>query len=90
MQKMKKQRSSILTRTGESKSRINLKDTQIEQLHSLRQDIVEKCELEQIELPIVDDPMEKGSSMQLPVFDYSQLSRSHQQEMLPSERRSLI
>ncbi|KAI3903802.1 hypothetical protein MKW92_009498 [Papaver armeniacum] len=89
MQKMKKQRSGILTRTGESKSRINLKETQIEQLHSLRQDIVKKCELEQIELPIVDDPMETGSSMQLPVFDYSQLSRSHQQEMLPSEREKL-
>ncbi|KAI3901248.1 hypothetical protein MKW92_040968 [Papaver armeniacum] len=86
MQKMKKQRSGILTRTGESKSRIYLKETQIEQLHSLRQDIVKKCELEQIELPIVDDPMETGSSMQLPVFDYIQLSRSHLQEMLPSER----
>ncbi|XP_026449761.1 structural maintenance of chromosomes protein 1-like [Papaver somniferum] len=89
MQKMKKQRSSILTRIGESKSRINLKETQIEQLHSQRQEIIEKCELEQIELPIVDDPMETGSSMQLPVFDYSQLSRSHQQEPRPSEREKL-
>ncbi|RZC84900.1 hypothetical protein C5167_047678 [Papaver somniferum] len=89
MQKMKKQRSSILTRIGESKSRIKLKETQIEQLHSQRQEIIEKCELEQIELPIVDDPMEIGSSMQSPVFDYSQLSRSHQQEMLPSEREKL-
>ncbi|KAI3898625.1 hypothetical protein MKW98_000738, partial [Papaver atlanticum] len=89
MQKMKKQRSSILTRIGESKSRINLKETQIEQLHSQRQEIIEKCELEQIELPIVDDPMETGSSMQSPVFDYSQLSRSHQQELRPSEREKL-
>ncbi|KAI3887302.1 hypothetical protein MKX03_017863 [Papaver bracteatum] len=33
--------------------------------------------------------METGSSMQSPVFDYSRLSRSHQQEMLPSEREKL-
>ncbi|KAI3968839.1 hypothetical protein MKX01_028989 [Papaver californicum] len=89
MQKMKKQWSSILTRIGESKSRINLKEMQIEQLHSQRQEIIDKCELEQIELPIVDDPMETGLSMQSPVFDYSQLSRSHQQELRPSEREKL-
>ncbi|MCL7051677.1 hypothetical protein MKW94_020989 [Papaver nudicaule] len=40
----------------------------------------------QMELPIVDDPMETGSSVLSPVFDYSQLSRLHPPEMRPSER----
>ncbi|KAI3832027.1 hypothetical protein MKX03_006401 [Papaver bracteatum] len=33
--------------------------------------------------------MKTGSSMQSPIFDYSQLSRSHQQELCPTERDKL-
>lgn len=64
-----------------------LQESQIEQLQSQKQEILEKCELEQIKLPTVDDPMETES--QDPVFDYSQLSRSHLQDMRPSEREKL-
>ncbi|KAI3889923.1 hypothetical protein MKX03_020225 [Papaver bracteatum] len=79
----------IQTKEEKDKQGTEKYETQIEQLHSQMQEIIEKCELEQIELPIVDDPMETGSSMQSPVFDYGQLSRSHQQELRPSEREKL-
>ncbi|OVA02394.1 RecF/RecN/SMC [Macleaya cordata] len=89
MQELKKRRSSIATSIGKLNRQINLKETQIEQLQSRKQEILEKCELEQIKLPIVNDPMETGSSTPSPVFDYNQLNRSHLQEMRPSEREKL-
>lgn len=59
-----------------------IQETQIEQLKSRKQEILENCELEQIKLPTLSDPMEIDSSgPNYPVtnFDYSKLSRSHQQ-----------
>lgn len=53
-----------------------------------RQEILEKCEVEHIDIPIVDDPMDTGSS-EGPVFDFSLLSRSLQQKSKPSEREKI-
>lgn len=64
---------------------LDLQETQIEQLNSRKKDIVENCELEQISLPTVSDAMDTEST-QGPVFDFSQLSRSHQQNMRPADR----
>ncbi|KAI3889925.1 hypothetical protein MKX03_020227, partial [Papaver bracteatum] len=79
----------IQTKEEKDKQGTEKYTSEIDQLNTDMQEIIEKCELEQIELPIVDDPMETGSSMQSPVFDYGQLSRSHQQELRPSEREKL-
>lgn len=61
-----------------------LQETQIEQLKSRRQEIVEKCELEHISLP-----METESSTSGPVFDFSQLNRSLLQDRRPADREKL-
>lgn len=63
-----------------------LQEAQIEQLNSRKQEILEKCELEQIELPIISDPMDTGESTPGPVFDFSKLSRTYQQITKPVER----
>lgn len=41
-----------------------------------KQEIVEKCELEQLSLPILEDPMDTDTSIPGPVFDFDQLSRA--------------
>lgn len=64
-------------------------EAQLEQLRSNKQEVLDKCELEQLKLPTVDDPMQTGTSSVLPVFDYTQLSRMYLQEMRPSEREKL-
>lgn len=63
-----------------------LQEAQLEQLKSRKQELLEKCELEQIKLPTIDDPMETESSTPGEVLDYSQLSSSYMQDMRPSER----
>lgn len=63
---------------------LTLQETQIEQLKSRRQEILDKCELEHISLP-----METGSSAVGPVFDFSQLNRSLLQDKRPSEREKI-
>ncbi|XP_057517637.1 structural maintenance of chromosomes protein 1 [Amaranthus tricolor] len=67
---------------------INVKKTQIDNLLSRKQDILEKCEFEQISLPIASSPMETDSS-QGPIFDFSELDRTLQKDMRPSEREKL-
>lgn len=62
---------------------------QFEQLKSRKQEVLEKCELEQIKLSKIEDPMETGSSGPEDVFDYSQLSSSYLQDMRLSERGKL-
>lgn len=54
-----------------------------------KQEIVEKCELEHISLPVISDPMETDSSTSGPVFDFSELNRSHLQDRRSSEREKL-
>lgn len=55
---------------------MSLQEAQIEQLMVHKQEILEKCELEQISLPTISDPMDTGSSTPGPVFDFDQLSRT--------------
>lgn len=55
---------------------MSLQEAQIEQLIGQKQEIIEKCELEQISLPIISDPMDTGSSTPGPVFDFDKLSRT--------------
>ncbi|XP_068664657.1 structural maintenance of chromosomes protein 1 isoform X2 [Aristolochia californica] len=83
---LKKQCAEVMGSFGKLKRQVNSKVSQIEQMKSRMQEIFEKCDLEQIKLPIISDPMDTGSSSQTPSFDYNQLSRSHLRDMRPSER----
>ena len=65
-----------------------LQENLITQLNSKKQDILEKCELEQITLPTVADPMDVDSAPG-PVYDFSELSRSLQNNMRPAEREKV-
>lgn len=56
------------------------------QLMSRQREIHENCELEQLKLPTVNDPMDTGSSSQESVLDYSLLSKIYLKDMRPSER----
>ncbi|KAI3772987.1 hypothetical protein L6452_04183 [Arctium lappa] len=80
--------SAATTNITKHKNRIDAKENLITQLNSKKQDILEKCELEQISLPTVADPMDIESASG-PVYDFSQLSRSHQHSMRPAEREKL-
>jgi len=64
---------------------LHVQKVQIESLNSRKQEILEKCDLEQISLPMLSDPMETDSA-EGPLFDFSQLDRSLQKDMRPSER----
>lgn len=55
---------------------MSLQEAQIEQLIVQKQEILEKCELEQISLPTISDPMDTGTSTPGPVFDFDHLSRA--------------
>uniref|UniRef100_A0A0D6QVW1 Structural maintenance of chromosomes protein n=1 Tax=Araucaria cunninghamii TaxID=56994 RepID=A0A0D6QVW1_ARACU len=92
IQELKKQASNVIANIGKLKRQITAKETQIEQLKSRKQEILENCELEQIKLPTVSDPMEidsSGPSFQMTNFDFSKLSRSHQQDLRPADREKL-
>ncbi|CAL9753590.1 unnamed protein product [Musa acuminata subsp. burmannicoides] len=86
---LKKKSDSFKGTIGKLQRVINSKEAQLEQLRSNKQEVLDKCELEQLKLPTVDDPMQTGTSSVLPVFDYTQLSRMYLQEMRPSEREKL-
>lgn len=60
----------------------------IQQLYSKKQDIIEKCELEQISLPTVSDPMDVDSTSG-PMFDFDQLNRSLRHSMRPAEKEKV-
>ncbi|KAK6940660.1 RecF/RecN/SMC, N-terminal [Dillenia turbinata] len=89
VQEWKKKASTVASNISKLSRQIAAKETQNEQLKSRKQEILEKCELEQIVLPTLSDPMETGSSTPTPVFDFGELNRSHQQDMRPSEREKL-
>ncbi|KAK9087404.1 hypothetical protein Syun_029798 [Stephania yunnanensis] len=88
IQELKKRRGGINANIGKLNRQISLKETQIEQLQSRKQEIFEKCELEQINLPTVNDTMDIESSTETPVLDFSVL-RSHLQDARSSERETL-
>ncbi|BBN00427.1 hypothetical protein Mp_1g29090 [Marchantia polymorpha subsp. ruderalis] len=91
IQELKKQGSNDTTNLGKLKRQMTAKETQIEQFNSRKQEILENCELDQIRLPIAQDldPMDIDSAQPILSFDYSQLSRSHQQELRPAEKEKL-
>ncbi|KDP26527.1 hypothetical protein JCGZ_17685 [Jatropha curcas] len=89
MLEWKKQASAAATTLSKIGRQINSKEGQIEQLLSRKQDIVEKCELEHINLPTISDPMEVDSPTQGPYFDFSQLNRSLLQDRRPSDREKI-
>ncbi|MCD7467409.1 Structural maintenance of chromosomes protein 1 [Datura stramonium] len=86
LQEWQKKISAETTSISKHNRQIKSKEAQIEQLNSRKQEILEKCELEQIELPTISDPMDTGESTPGPVFDFSQLSRTYQQITKPAER----
>ncbi|KAL8236332.1 hypothetical protein R6Q59_017413 [Mikania micrantha] len=80
--------SAATTNITKHKNRIDAKENLIEQLNSKKQDILEKCELEQITLPTVADPMDVDSTSG-PVYDFDQLNRSLKHNMRPAEKEKL-
>ncbi|KNA06759.1 hypothetical protein SOVF_178070 [Spinacia oleracea] len=82
---IQKKISRGMTNLDKLNRQINVKKTQIDTLSSRKQEIIEKCDLEQISLPTVSDPMETDSS-QGPVYEFGELDRSLQKDMRPSER----
>lgn len=86
LQEWQKKISAETTSISKHNRQIKSKEAQIEQLNSKKQEILEKCELEQIELPTISDPMDTGESTPGPVFDFSKLNRMYQQITKPAER----
>ncbi|KAL2653551.1 hypothetical protein R1flu_021679 [Riccia fluitans] len=91
VQELKKQGSNDTTNLGKLKRQMTAKETQIEQLNSRRQEILESCELDQIRLPIAQDPdsMDIDSAQPIVRYDFSHLSRYHRQELRPAEKEKL-
>ncbi|CAI9278220.1 unnamed protein product [Lactuca saligna] len=87
MKQWKTKISTCTTNITKLKNRIDAKETLITQLNSKKQDILDKCELDQITLPTVADPMDVDESS--PVYDFSQLGRSHQHNTTPAEREKV-
>ncbi|KAJ1397833.1 Structural maintenance of chromosomes protein [Sesbania bispinosa] len=85
IQEWKKKASAATTNISKLNRLINSKEAQIEQLMLQKQEILEKCELEQLSLPTISDPMDTDSSTPGPVFDFDQLSRTLR-DRRPSDR----
>ncbi|XP_022771267.1 structural maintenance of chromosomes protein 1-like isoform X2 [Durio zibethinus] len=88
IQEWKKQASAATTSISKLNRQINSKETQIDQLDERKREIIEKCDLEHIELPLISDPMETESSIEKE-FDFSQLNRSLLLDRRPSDREKL-
>ncbi|KAM0829285.1 hypothetical protein ACQ4PT_066977 [Festuca glaucescens] len=86
---LKKQNDSVAAALAKLDRQLKLKEGQLVQLRSRQREIHEKCDLEQLKLPTVNDPMDTGSSSQELVLDYSQLSETYLQDMRLSERDKL-
>ncbi|KAG6500682.1 hypothetical protein ZIOFF_040532 [Zingiber officinale] len=86
---LKKKSDSFKGTIGKLERVINSKEARLEQLRSSKQEVLDKCELEQLKLPMANDGMEIESSGTQPVFDYTQLRRTYLQEMRASERDKL-
>uniref|UniRef100_A0ACD6ACR5 Uncharacterized protein n=1 Tax=Avena sativa TaxID=4498 RepID=A0ACD6ACR5_AVESA len=86
---LKKQNDIAAAALAKLDRQLKLKEGQLVQLRSRQREIHEKCELEQLKLPTVNDPMDTGSSSQELVLDYSQLNEIYLQDMRLSERDKL-
>ncbi|XP_011083028.1 structural maintenance of chromosomes protein 1 [Sesamum indicum] len=89
IQAWKKKISAATSNITKHNRQIKSKETLIEQLKLRKQEILEKCEMEQIQIPTLADPMDADSLSAEPVFDFSTLSRSLQQKSKPSEREKI-
>ncbi|KAH6810022.1 Structural maintenance of chromosomes family protein [Perilla frutescens var. frutescens] len=89
IQGWKKKISAATSNISKHNRQIKSKESLIDQLSLHKQEILEKCELEHIDIPIISDPMDTGSSTPGPVIDFSSLSRSLQQKTKPSEREKI-
>ncbi|RDX71868.1 Structural maintenance of chromosomes protein 1 [Mucuna pruriens] len=76
IQEWKKKASAATTNISKLNRLINSKEAQLQQLSVQKQEILEKCELEQISLPIIPDPMDTDNSVPGPVIVFDQLSRA--------------
>lgn len=83
---LKERNGNVASTLAKLDRQVKSKEGQLVQLISRQREIHEKCELEQLKLPTVNDPMDTGSSSQEPILDYSQLSKIFLQDMRPSER----
>uniref|UniRef100_J3NFF3 Structural maintenance of chromosomes protein n=1 Tax=Oryza brachyantha TaxID=4533 RepID=J3NFF3_ORYBR len=83
---LKEKNGSVAAALAKLDRQVKSKEGKLVQLRSQERAIHEKCELEQLKLPTVDDPMDTGSSSQVPILDYSQLSETYLQDMRLSER----
>ncbi|KAG0524006.1 hypothetical protein BDA96_07G172600 [Sorghum bicolor] len=83
---LKEQNGNVASTLAKLDRQVKSKEAQLAQLISRQREVHEKCELEQLKLPTVNDPMDTGTSSQEPILDYSQLSKSHLQDIRPSER----
>ncbi|CAD6245543.1 unnamed protein product [Miscanthus lutarioriparius] len=83
---LKEQNSNVASTLAKLDRQVKSKEGQLAQLILRQREVHEKCELEQLKLPTVNDPMDTGTSSQEPILDYSQLSESHLQDIRPSER----
>ncbi|XP_071726717.1 structural maintenance of chromosomes protein 1-like [Rutidosis leptorrhynchoides] len=88
MKEWKTKISAATTNITKHKSRIDTKENLITQLNSKKEDILEKCELEQIKLPTVADAMDIDSASG-PVYDFDQLNRTLRNNMRPAEREKI-
>ncbi|KAL5068070.1 hypothetical protein RYX36_018957 [Vicia faba] len=75
IQEWKKKTSAATTNLSKLNRLINSKEAQIEQILGQKKEISEKCELEQISLPTISDPMDTDSSTPGPVYDFDKLSK---------------
>ncbi|XP_047336819.1 structural maintenance of chromosomes protein 1 [Impatiens glandulifera] len=89
IQEWKKKISNATTNISKLNRQIKSKEAQIEQLTLSRQDTLEKCELEHIDIPTISDPMDVSSPVPAPVIDFSELSRSHLHDKKPAQREKL-
>ncbi|KAG2580829.1 hypothetical protein PVAP13_6NG366500 [Panicum virgatum] len=83
---LKEQNGNVTSTLAKLDRQVKSKEGQLVQLISRQREIHETCELEQLKLPTVNDPMDTGSSSEVPVLDYSQLKEIYLQDMRPSER----
>ncbi|CAH9134035.1 unnamed protein product [Cuscuta epithymum] len=85
----KKEISTATTNVSKLSRQIKSKEAQIEQLNSKKQEILKKCELDDISIPTISDPMDTEEQTPGHVFDFSRLSRACQQTTQPSDREKL-
>lgn len=89
IQAWEKKISAATSNISKHNRQIKAKEALIDQLNLRKQEILEKCELERIDIPTVGDPMDTGTSTPELNIDFSSLGRSLQQKTKPSEREKI-